>query len=144
MQTKPYLIPFIIIVSLAQGCSFSYSSKSSSNSSVSSSESSVSSSSSPSSSITEEDIYQEDISDYTIAYLSNEKFERSSFSRGISAIATANGVTSWEQDEATLIAIGRGLKEADIPEGVFQTYKSSIVDANPLAMDLIQKGYAEE
>ena len=148
MQIKPYLIPAIIVVSLAQGCSFSYSSKSSSESSSASSgsisKSSASILSSPSSSLTEEEIYQEDIIDYTTAYLSNKQFDHSSFSRGITEIATANGVTSWEQDEATLIAIGRGLKEANLPEGVFQTYKSSIAGNSPLAMDIIQKGYDEE
>ncbi|NOQ14726.1 MAG: putative lipoprotein [Methyloprofundus sp.] len=143
MQIKPYLIPAIIVVSLAQGCSFSYSSKSSSKSSSSISKSSASILSSPSSSITEEELYQEDISDYTTAYLSNTQFDRSSFSIGITEIATANGVTSWEHDEATLIAIGRGLKEAGLPEGVYQTYKSGIVNNNPLAMDIIQQGYDE-
>lgn len=148
MQIKPYLIPAIIVVSLAQGCSFSASSKSSSESSSDSSgsvsKSSASILSSPSSSLTEEEIYQNDIMDYTTTYLRHEQFNHSSFSRGITEIATANGVTSWEQDEATLIAIGRGLKEANLPEGVFQTYKSSIAGNSPLAMDIIQKGYDEE
>lgn len=144
MQIKTYLLPLIILVGLAQGCSFSYSSKSSSKSSASSSKSSASSLSSPSSSLTEEEIYQEDIIDYTTDYLSNEKFDRSSFSRGISELATANGVTSWENDEATLVAIGRGLKEADLSEGVYQTYKSSIAGSSPLAEQLIQKGYDQE
>ncbi|GFO72198.1 hypothetical protein BJAS_P2236 [Bathymodiolus japonicus methanotrophic gill symbiont] len=140
MQIKSFLISFIII-GLAQGCSFSYSSKSSSKSSASSSKSSFSSSSSPSSSLTDEERYQEDIIDYTTAYLDSEAFDRSTFGKGISEIAAANGVTSWEHDEATLIAIGRGLKEAYLSEGVYQTYKSSIADANPLAMGIIQKGY---
>ena len=146
MQVKPYLFPALIIVSLglAQGCSFSYSSKSSSKSSASSSKSSASILSSPSSSLTEEELYQEDIADYTATYSSKEKFDHNSFSRGISEIAAENGVTSWEQDEATLIAIGRGLKAADLPEGVYQTYKSSIANNNQLIMDLIQKGYDAE
>lgn len=143
MQIKPYLLSVLVAVTLTQGCSFSYSSKSSSRSSASSSKSSASILSSPSSSITEEEIYQEDITDYTSAYLSNEQFDRSSFSRGISEIATANGVTSWEQDEATLIAIGRGLKEAGLSDGTYLTYKSAIADNNQLLMNLIQKGYDE-
>ena len=146
MQIKPYLFTAVIIVSLglAQGCSFSYSSKSSSKSSASSSKSSSSILSSPSSSMTEEEFYQEDIADYTATYSSEEQFDQNSFSRGISEIAAENGVTSWEQDESTLIAIGRGLKEADLPVGVVQTYKNSIAGSNPLAMDLIQKGYDAE
>jgi len=144
MQIKPYLLPVLIAMSLAQGCSFSYSSKSSSKSSASSSKSSSSILSSPSSSLTEEEIYQEEISEYTSTYLHDEQSDHASFSRGISEIATANGITSWEQDKATLIAIGRGLKEANLPEGVYQTYKSGIASNDPLAMEFIQQGYDEE
>ena len=144
MQIKPFLFPaFVITICLAQGCSFSYSSKSSSKSSLSSSKSSASSLSSPSSSLTEEEIYQEDIIDYTSAYLHKEKFDLDTFNRGISEIATDNGITSWEQDDATFIAIGRGIKEADLPEGVYQTYKSSIAGSNLHLMELIQQGYDE-
>lgn len=91
--------------------------------------------------MTEEEYYQDEITDYTTAYLKKEQFDHDSFNRGISEIAAKNGITSWEQSEATLIAIGRGLKEAKLPEGVAQTYKSSIAGDNPLAMEIIQKGY---
>ena len=147
MQIKPFLFPAIVAISLAQGCSFSHSSKSSSESSASSSKSSasiISSDSSESSSMTEEEYYQEEIADYTANYLKKEQFDHNSFSRGISEIATANGVTSWEQDESTLTGIGHGLKEAELPEGVYQTYKSSIANNNPLLMDIIQNGYDEK
>ncbi len=147
MQINPYLLPALIVISLAQGCSFSQSSKSSSESSSDSSgsisESSTSSLSSPSSSVTDEELYQREVTDYTSAYLSNKQFEGSSFSRGITDIATTNGITSWEQDEATLIAIGRGLKQADLPEGVYQTYKRKIAGTDALVQQIIQKGYDE-
>ena len=147
MQIKHFLFPALVAVILAQGCSFSYSSKSSSKSSASSSKSSasiISSDSSESSSMTDEEYYQKDIMDYTSSYLSREQFDRDTFNRGISEIATENGVTSWEQDDATFIAIGRGLKEADLPGGVYQTYKSSIAGSNQHLLDLIQKGYDDE
>ena len=108
MQNKPFLFPALIIVSLAQGCSFSHSSESSSDSSGSSSTSSGSSSSSKSSKDTEE--YQLQVMSYASAYLSTADFDRFAFSRGISQIATANGITNWEDDDATMIAIGRALK----------------------------------
>ena len=144
MQIKHFLFPALVAVVLAQGCSFSYSSKSSSKSSASSSKSSaslISSESSKSSSMTEEEYYQEKIADYTSAYLSKEQFNRDSFSRGISEIATENGIISWEQDDATYVAIGRGLKEAGLPKGVFQSYKSAITNSDHYLMSLIQKGY---
>ncbi len=148
MQIKPYLFPALIAISLAQGCSFSESSKSSSESSSASSgsisKSSASILSSPSSSLTEEEIYQNDITDYTTAYLKNKQFDRATFSKGITEIATENGITSWEEDEATLVAIGRGIKEAKLPVGVSKTYSSDIAVSNPLAQQLIQKGYNGE
>ncbi|NOR81459.1 MAG: putative lipoprotein [Methyloprofundus sp.] len=144
MKIKSSLLPVLAAVLLTQGCSFSYSSKSSSKSSASSSKSSASILSSPSSSMTEEELYQEEVIDFTANYLSTTEYDHHSFSRGISDIATANGVTSWEQDEATLIAIGRGLKEADLPEETYLGYKSGIAGNNQLIMNLIQKGYDEQ
>jgi len=79
--------------------------------------------------------------DYTAAYLSTAAFERAAFVQGISEIATANGVTNWEDDEATLVGIGRALKKAKLTGGVYETYKKSLGDANPLRMQMIQKGY---
>lgn len=144
MQKKSYLLPVLVAATLVQGCSFSYSSKSSSRSSASSSKSIVSILSSPSSSLTKEDIYQEEITEYTVTYLRTSQFNHASFSTGITVITTENGVTSWEGDELTLIAIGRGLRAANLPEGVFQTYKVKIAGDDALRQQMIQKGYEAE
>jgi len=134
MQIKPYLLPVFIAVSLAQGCSFS-------KSPASTSDSSASMASSPSSSEDEEELYQDEIMNYTSSYLRVHQYDHYSFSRGVTEIATANGITSWEQDETTFIAIGRGLKEARLPNNVYQTYKASIAGSNPAAMQKIQYGF---
>lgn len=139
MQIKPFLFPVLIIISLAQGCSFSYSSKSSSNSSGGSSKSSASSSSSKSSADTEE--YQLQVIGYTSAYVTTASFDRVAFSRGVSQIATANGITNWEDDEPTMIAIGRALKKSDITGSVYENYKAEIANSDADRMKLIQKGY---
>ena len=142
MQIKPLLFPFIIIVSLAQGCSFSYSSKSSSNSSGSSSKSSGSSSSSTSSESSKDtEKYQQQIISYSSAYLSTADFDRLAFSRGVSEIASANGITNWEDDDATLIAIGRALKKSNITGSAYETYKDQIANSDAARMKSIQKGY---
>ena len=122
---------------------FSASSQNSSESSTSISESSVSILSSPSSSSSEDDDekYQLQILNYTSAYITSSEFNRLAYTRGISEIATANGITSWEEDEATLIAIGRGLKNSNITGSLYETYKSSIANANADRMQMIQKGY---
>ncbi|WP_428353270.1 putative lipoprotein [Methyloprofundus sp.] len=139
MQNKPFLFPALIIVSLAQGCSFSHSSESSSDSSGSSSTSSGSSSSSKSSKDTEE--YQLQVMSYASAYLSTADFDRFAFSRGISQIATANGITNWEDDDATMIAIGRALKKSNITGSAYESYKDKIANSDKDRMELIQKGY---
>jgi len=141
MQKKSLLL-VILTVALQQGCSFSESSSSLSTSSGSISDSSTSLLSSPSSSSTDASKeYEVKIMDYTAAYLSTAAFERAAFVQGISEIATANGVTNWEDDEATLVGIGRALKKAKLTGGVYETYKKSLGDANPLRMQMIQKGY---
>ena len=143
MHIKPFLFPALIIVSLAQGCSFSESSASSSDSSNSSSESSASILSSPSSSSSEDEDekYQIAILNYTSAYINSSKFNRFAYTRGISEIAKANGITSWEENEATLIAIGRGLKNSNISDSLYATYKRSIANSIANRMQMIQKGY---
>ena len=148
MLIRHFLLPSLIIISMAQGCSFSASStssessESSSDSSGSSSDSSGSSSSSSSSSSSEEDKdYENQIMNYTIAYLSTAEFDRFAFLKGIAEIAIANGITSWEDDEATMIGIGRGLRKSHMTGSVYEAYKTSIADSQELRMLNIQKGY---
>ena len=146
MQIGFFLLPVLIAISLAQGCSFSASStssessESSSDSSGSSSDSSGSSISSSSSSEQDKD-YENEIMDYTTAYLSTAEFDRFAFLKGISEIAIANGITSWEDDEVTFIGIGRGLRKSRMTGSVYQTYKKSIADSSETRMQFIQQGY---
>jgi len=141
MQKKS-LLPIILIAALQQACSFSESSNSLSKSAGSISDSSTSILSSPSSSSSDTSKeYEIKIMDYTAAYLSTAAFDRAAFVQGISEIATANGITNWEDDEATLIGIGRALKKAKLTGNVYETYKKSLGDANLLRMQMIQKGY---
>ena len=142
MHIKPFLLPLVIIVSLAQGCSFSHSSESSSDSSGSSSKSSGSSSSSTSSESSKDtEEYQLQVISYSTAYLTTAEFDRFAFSRGVSQIATSNGITNWEDDETTMIAIGRSLKKSDITGSVYETYKAKIANSDADRMKWIQKGY---
>lgn len=141
MQFRSYLLPGIIALGLAQGCSFSASSESSSDSSGSSSESSASILSSPSSSSSKDEKYQLEVMNYTSTYITSSEFDRITFARGVSEIATANGVTNWEDDEETLIGIGRGLKKSGVTGLLYETQKSNIANANVNRMKMIQKGY---
>lgn len=142
MQIKKHLLSTLIIASLAQGCSFSESSSSLSKSAGSISDSVESIISSPSSSSSETDKdYEVQIMDYTAAYLTTAAFERAAFIKGISEIATANGITNWEDHEETLIGIGRALKKAKLTGSVYEIYKKSLADNKESRMLIIQKGY---
>ncbi|MCK5353914.1 MAG: putative lipoprotein [Methyloprofundus sp.] len=145
MHIKPFLFPALVVISLAQGCSFSASSQSSSDSSASSSDSSASIISSPSSSSSEDKKdYQLQVMNYTSTYITSSEFDRSTYVRGIAEIATAQGITNWEDDEATLIGIGRGLKKSKITGQLYETYKGNIAGANINRMQMIQKGYEQQ
>lgn len=144
MQFRPFLLSSVFVVTLMQGCSFSTSStssESSSGSSDSSSNSSTSSSNSSTSSSEEDKKYENQIMNYTLAYLTTAEYDRLAFLKGISEIATENGITSWEDNQATLIGIGRGLKKSGMTGSVYETYKQSIANSNELRMLSIDKGY---
>jgi len=145
MQIKSYLLPIFIAAGLSQGCSFSASSGSLSDSSKSISDSVSSIISSPSSSSKDADKeYQIQIMDYTTAYLSTAGFERAAYVQGISEIATEAGISNWEDDENTLIGIGRALKKAKLTGSVYETYKKSLADSKESRMLIIQKGYEQQ
>lgn len=131
MQFRLFLLSSVCVITLSQGCSFSTSSESSSGSSDSSSNSS-----------SEEDKeYENQIMNYTMAYLTTAEYDRIAFLKGIAEIATENGITSWEDDQATMIGIGRGLKKSGMTGSVYETYKQSITGSNESRMLNIQKGY---
>ncbi|TXL22691.1 hypothetical protein BMR03_06700 [Methylococcaceae bacterium HT2] len=85
--------------------------------------------------------YKNKIINYTTVYLSTAEYNRPAFLKGISEIATENGITSWQDDKATMIAIGQGLRKARITGSVYETYKKSIANSKELRMMNIQKGY---
>ncbi len=137
---KRYCAALLYIIFI-QGCSFSTSSSSLSESSTSLSESISSIISSPSTSSDQEKDYEIQIMDYTTIYLSMAEFERASFAKGISDIAAQNGITHWEDNEPTLMGIGRALKKAKLTGSAYETFKKGLSDGVVSRMRLIQKGY---
>jgi hypothetical protein len=126
---------------LASGCSFSYSSESVSDSVGSLSDSSGSSSESSKSSRGEK--YENEVSDYTAAYVksSHTDDDYNSYRKGLSDIAAKKGINNWEQEPKTYIAIGKGLKKAGLEGIAFETYKKNLAGSDPEKMQNIQKGY---
>ena len=139
---------FILSMGLT-ACSFSNSSGSLSESSnsFSASSNSISDSvssitSSPSESSQGSSRYQNDVEDYTAAYVdSANNTDIAIFQKGISDIAAREGVINWEQDEKTYIGIGRGLKNADLSEINYESFKKIFAEGDYQKMKDIQKGF---
>ncbi len=121
------------------GCSLSYSSGS-----ISDSTSSIVSS--PSSISGKSKKYQNEVADYTMAYVKSSQpgADYTSFLKGLSDIAAKEGVTNWDQDSLTYMGIGKGLKKADVDGVAYETYKKNFAGGNAQKMQQIQDGYESE
>ena len=138
---------YLAVISLLlflQGCSISYSSKGSSKSSKGSSNSVSSIVSSPSESSKKGEKYQQEILDYTYAYVNSSEADYASFQKGLADIAARQGIVNWEDDPATYIAIGKGLKKAKLEGISYETYKKNLAGSDYTKMQDIQKGYDSE
>ena len=67
-----------------------------------------------------------------------------SFHRKLGEIAEDNGITDWEQDQATYVGIGRGLKKAGIKGARLDDLKGRLAGPNPKSSGWIQSGYDAE
>lgn len=131
----------LIFPLVLSGCSFSHSSES-----ISDSVGSLSDSSSDSSKSNKEKKYQNEVSDYTMAYVKSSQADADyhSYLKGLSDIAAKAGINDWEKEPKTYIAIGRGLKKAGLEGITYETYKKNFAGSDPEKMQDIQKGYDSE
>ncbi len=133
------------LIFILGGCSFSESSKSFSKSSksISKSISSPSEWSSESSSPDKEKKYQEDVADYTAAFVrsSDENLNLESFQHGIAEIAAKAGIANWENNPLTYRGIGKGLRKAKVKGVEYETYQKNLGGGDYGKMNDIQKGY---
>ncbi len=117
-------------------CSFSASSESSSKII-----SSPFTSSSASSSSSKDKQYQQDVTDYTSAYVRSSTADYSRFQHGLGEIAAKHGITNWEVQPSTYEAIGKGLKKANLSGITYETFKKNMAAGEYSKMQDIQKGY---
>jgi len=130
------LIAAVFLMSVTgSACSFIWSSESISDSSKSSSESSASSS--PES---QEAAYKKDVTDYTYAYVTSGG-SGNDFRQGIAKLAEKHGITNWEADSNTYVAVGQGLGKAKANGAQLEAYKQSMAGNSPSNQKAIQKGY---
>jgi len=125
------VMAFLCIAPL--GCSFSASSESSSDSSASSS-----ASSSPQS---KEAAYRDDVRDYTAAWVKSGG-GIDDFKRKLGDLATARGITNWEDNMATYEGIGQGLGKAGVSPVELDAYVQNLSGGNADKAAAIRKGYA--
>ncbi len=121
------------------GCSFSDSSGS-----ISDSTSSIISS--PSSVSGKSKKYQNEVADYTMAYVKSSQpgVGYNSFLKGISDIAAKQGITNWDQDSMTYVGMGKGLRRANVEGIAYETYKKNFAGGDTQKMEQIQDGYESE
>lgn len=131
-----FLVCVFCIVFVLSGCSISYSFGKSSDS-----VSSISDSSSPSDD-DEKTAYSQDVRELTVAY-SRSGDRPEEYMREIGHIARIHGITNWEQQETTYVAIGEGLRRAGIKETEVKdvSFLKGMIDGNPVALQYVHQGY---
>lgn len=133
---RKLFVPVMVLAFAASvaGCSFSASSKSSSDI-VSSPFTSSSDSSSP------ENAYREEVADFTGSYLKSGG-DMTKLDQQIGAIAEKRGISDWENNQATYIGIGKGMRAAGLSEAQFNGYKTNLAK-NPQQATWMQDGFGQ-
>ena len=136
---------FLSAVVVMTGCTLiALSAVSDSSKSISDSTSSIISS--PSSISGKSKKYQNEVADYTMAYVKSSQpgANYTSFLKGLSDIAAEEGITNWDQDSLTYLGIGKGLKKANVEGIAYETYKKNFAGGDSKKMEEIQDGYESE
>lgn len=133
------LLPLCLLAAaFVSACSFSESSKSSSTSSGSISNMA----SSPSkSSETSQQGYDREVADYTAEFVKSSNGDMASFRLKLGKFAASRGISNWEEDKTTYVAIGKGLRKAGLGKPQYEAFKSSLGEATQWKMDAIAEGY---
>jgi hypothetical protein len=138
MHTRFAIVPLAalgltLILAGPTGCSLSASSKSISDTASSPFEWSSDSSG-------DSVAYQQDVRDYTYAYVRSGG-DRSAFQRGIGNLAEQRGVSNWEEDESTCAGIGAGLRKAALDEDQARDFARDLLGDGSGRLRDVQRGY---
>ena len=132
-----HVVPVMLLLATAAGCSFSDSSASISKSISSPFESS--SASSPGG----KEAYENDVADYTYAHvISSNQFD--TFWKGLANVAERHGVTNWEAEDATYVGIGKGIRRAKLSQAQLEVIAKNLSGGDTKKIKLIQEGYNTE
>jgi len=134
MRLHHLVLSSAVLVLALSACSFSYSSES-----IGKSISSPFKSSSDSSG-TSSAAYRGDVREYTAAYVrSGGDFQ--SFERKIGTVAAQHGISDWELNKDTYLAIGQGLRKGGLNPIELAAWKSNLAHDDTARAGEIQKGY---
>ena len=64
------------------------------------------------------------------------------FLRGIGQVAEHHGVTHWESNDSTLVAIGEGLRDAGVSPEEMEMLGARVGDADPRVVARVLEGYS--
>jgi hypothetical protein len=140
----PGLLAAMLVGLALQGCSFSYSSESSVKTSASpftsSASISESSSSSSKSSQNKKARYEKSVSEYTTEFAKSGSSDTVAFYARISQLAQEYGITGWDSDKDTYVAIGKGLAAARLGQPQYEALRRLLANSDPTRMQYIDEG----
>ena len=99
-----------------------------------------SSSASSRSSESKESKFRRDVEDYTATYAKSDG-DLATFQQGVAGLAAQRGVTNWQTDPKTYVAIGKGLRKANASKGKLEAYIVSIAGTDQTKADAIRQGF---
>jgi hypothetical protein len=88
----------------------------------------------------QDESYREDVSEYTYDYVDADG-ELPDFEGGLGEIAERHGVSDWDASDATYLAIGVGLAQAQVSSSDLDDFKRVLGRSDPLKMTEIQRGF---
>lgn len=84
--------------------------------------------------------YGRDVRNYTAAFLSSEA-DHEEFLRNLGRIAEAHGITHWERERGTYVAVGAGLRQAGLTRVELRAFEESLAGADPAIVESMLEGY---
>jgi hypothetical protein len=88
-------------------------------------------------------LYEREVEDFTVTYLrtNSTDSDQEAFMKGISDVASQNGIVDWEANPITYRAIGKGLRKARISGTEYESFKIKISEGDKGKLQDIQEGY---
>jgi hypothetical protein len=88
--------------------------------------------------------YESEIKDYTVTYVraNTSPVDENRFMKGLSEIASDNGIVDWEANPKTYRAIGKGLRKSGIVGSLYFSYKRALASGDESKMADIEEGYS--